>query len=156
MGEKTGKRGRPGRPSGMTQKMRDFCHAYIRTNDATKAYLEAYDANEQTARNEGHKLLQRNDVAEYIRQINQPTINKITSERNRKRAILWKGIERCVAKEDEGGVARYLDILNRMDSEYVNINRNIEDNEDKLSCLSADQLKQLLAEPTETDTDTTE
>lgn len=149
MGEKTGKRGKPGRPSGLTQKMRDFCHAYVRTNSATKAYLEAYDSNEQTARCEGTKLLQRDDVTEYIKEINKPTINRINNDRKRKRDILWRGIERCIAKEDESGAARYMDILNRMDAEYVNINHNIDDTNEKLSGLSTDQLKQLLSESTD-------
>lgn len=135
---------------GLTQKMKNFCHAYARTGSATQAYLEAYDTtNETVAGQEGSRLLQRDDVTAYLKEINKPTINKIVNEREKKRQILWKSIERCLAKEDETAVARYMDILNKMDAEYVNINRNIDDSSERFSNLTADQLKQLIAEPTE-------
>ena len=157
MAEKRKKPGRPvgsvshaGRPSGLTQKMKDFCHAYVRTNSPYKAYLEAYDCtSEYTAKREGDRLLHRDDITEYIKEINRPIINKIQNERKKKRDILWKGIERCIEKEDESGAARYMDILNRMDAEYVNINKNIDDSSEKLSTLTADQLKALVETPTE-------
>lgn len=134
---------------GLTQKMKDFCHAYAQCGNATQAYLEAYDTtNEFTARQEGGVLLRRDDVTEYLKQINQPTVNRIINEREKKRKLLWEGIERCVAKEDESGAARYMDILNKMDAEYVNINRNIDDSGEKLSALTADQLKALVETPT--------
>ena len=137
-----------GRKTGLTQKMRDFCHAYVRTGSASEAYFEAYDCSTNTtAKREGCRLLLRDDVTEYIKEINKPTVNTINNERKRKRDILWKGIERCIEKEDESGAARYMDILNRMDAEYVNINRNIEDSGEKLSCLTADQLKALVETP---------
>ena len=156
MAEERKKAGRPkgsrsvGRPSGLTPKMKDFCHAYVRTNSPSQAYYEAYDCNsDYTAKREGSRLLQRDDVTEYINEINKPVVNKINNDRQRKREILWKGIQRCIDKEDESGAARYMDILNRMDSEYVNINRNIDDTGEKLSGLSTEQLQQLIGEPTE-------
>jgi predicted N-acyltransferase len=100
------------------------------------------------ARQEGSRLLHRDDVTAYLNKINQPIVNKITNEREKKRNILWTRIEKCIEKEDEGAIARYMDILNKMDAEYVNINRNIDDSSEKLSALSTDQLKQLLNEPT--------
>lgn len=134
----------------LTQKMKDFCHAYARTGSATEAYLEAYDGqNKDVARNEGSKLLLRDDITEYLKEINQPTVNKIINEREKKRKMIWRAIERCEAKEDEAGMARWMDILNKMDSEYVNINRNIDDSVEKLSGLTTDQIKELLAQPTE-------
>lgn len=135
---------------GVTQKMKNFCYAYARSGNATEAYLEAYDTtNQQIAHAESAKLLRRDDVTEFLKQINQPTVNRITNERERKRRIIWDRIEKCVAKEDESAIARYMDILNKMDAEYVNINRNIDDAEVKLSNLDMDQLKQILDEPTE-------
>lgn len=138
------------RSTGVTQKMKAFCFAYARTGNATEAYLEAYNTtNKAIAQQEGSKLLHRDDVTAFLKEINKPTINKIVNERDRKRNILWKGIERCIAKEDESGAARYMDILNKMDAEYVNINRNIEDSGEKLSGLDIDQLKALVETPTE-------
>lgn len=137
--------------NGISQKMKNFCHEYARTGHAGKAYLSAYNTtNPAMAAQEGSRLLQRDDITEYLKKLNQPTINKITNERERKRQILWKGIERCIAKEDESGAARYMDILNKMDSEYVNINRNIDDSTEKLSSLNIDQLKDLIGDTSET------
>ena len=134
---------------GLTQKMKNFCYAYARTSSATEAYLEAYDTtNVAIATQEGSRLLQRDDVTAFLKEINKPTINSIVNEREKKRKLLWKAILRCEAKEDEAGMARFMDILNKMDSEYVNINRNIDDNSEKLSGLDIDQLKAILEEPT--------
>lgn len=132
---------------GLTEKMKKFCYAYSRTGNATEAYLEAYDTtNKIIARNEGSLLLQRDDITAFLKEIDKPIVNKITNEREKKRQLLWKAIERCDAKEDEAGMARYLDILNKMDSEYVNINRNIDDSTEKLSGLTIEQLKELTGE----------
>ena len=53
-------------------------------------------------------------------------------------------------------MARWMDILNKMDAEYININRNINDTAEQLSELSTEQLQQLIGEPTTTGGDTTE
>ena len=136
---------RPVGTTRLTPKMMNFCHAYARTNNATKAYLETYDTNNpDVANRESSRLLQRDDVTAYLKEINKPTVNKIVNERERKRKIIWDRIERCVETEDDSAVARYMDILNKMDSEYVNINRNVDDTSEKLSSLSTEALKQLL------------
>jgi phage terminase small subunit len=129
----------------MSQKMKNFCYAYMRTGNATQAYLEAYDTtNQTTAVQEGCKLLMRDDITEFLKGLNQPIVNKITNEREKKRQIIWKRIDRSIEKEDETAIARYMDILNKMDAEYVNINRNIDDSSEKLAGLDTDQLRALL------------
>lgn len=131
--------------NGLSQKMKNFCYKYLECGNATEAYLSAYDTtNEKVASRESSVLLRRDDITAFINEINRPTVNKITNERERKRRILWERIERCIEKEDESAVARYMDILNKMDSEYVNINRNVEDSAESLVALSDEQLKELL------------
>lgn len=131
--------------SGISKKMEAFCYAYMRCNNGTQAYLEAYDTdNIDTARKESCRLLKRDDITAFLAELNKPLVNKITNEREKKRQLIWKAIDRCDKKEDEAGMARYLDILNKMDAEYVNINRNIDDSAEKLSSLDTEQLKQLL------------
>lgn len=139
------------RPKGstrLTPKMKDFCHAYIRLHNGTQAYMEAYDTdNAANARNEASKLLRRDDVTAYLNELNKPTVNKIVNEREKKRDILWNRIEKCIEKDDETAIARYMDILNKMDAEYVNINRNVDDSAETLAALSTEDLKKLLDEP---------
>lgn len=135
---------------GISQKMKAFCYAYMRTNNATQAYLEAYDTtNEMTAAQEGSKLLRRDDITEFLKELNKPIVNNITNERKKKRDIIWDRINRSIEKDDETAIARYMDILNKMDAEYVNINRNVEDSSESLANLDNDQLKALLDTPTE-------
>lgn len=128
-----------------TEKMKKFCRAYAQSGNATQAYMEAYDTqNRNIAAVEGGRLLRRDDVTKYLEELNRPTVNKITNDREKKRNLIWRRIERCVEQENDAAVARYMDILNKMDAEYVNINRNIDDTEEKLASLDMTQLKQLL------------
>lgn len=135
---------------GLTQKMKNFCYAYARCCNATEAYLEAYDTtNRSIAGVEANKLLARDDITEFLKELNKPTENQIINEREKKRKIIWDRIEVCLEKGDETAIARYMDILNKMDSEYVNINRNTDESTVKLAGLDIDQLKDILGEPTE-------
>ena len=91
----------------------------------------------------GKITAKQQEILEYIKTLNIPQENAAISEREKKRKLLWDGIERCIAKEDENGVARYMDILNKMDSEYININRNIEDKQTEIINLDTNTLKKL-------------
>ena len=129
----------------LTQKMKDFCHKYLECGNATEAYLHAYDTdNRVNAQVQGNRLLQLDKITAYLDELNRPTVNRIQNEREKKRNIIWKRINYCVEKNEDAAVARYLDILNKMDAEYVNINRNIDDSGEKLAGLDTEQLKQLL------------
>lgn len=134
-----------GRPRELTQKMKNFCHEYMKHFDKIEAYMAAYDTTDRKiANNEACKLLKRDDVTAYLAELNKPLANTIANEREKKRRILWKRIERSIEKEDETAIARYMDILNKMDLEYVNINRNIDETGKELAQLDTDKLKELL------------
>ena len=122
--------------------MKAFCREYVSNGgNGTQAYLTAYDSkNPQVAANESNKLLYRDDITEYIKSLNKPLENRITSEREKKRRILWDFIENNNVSDNDR--LKALDLLNKMDSEYVNINRNIEQKAD-ISTLDADTLKKL-------------
>lgn len=129
----------------LTEKQKSFCREYFSNGgNATQAYLTAYNSkSEVSAAQEGYRLLQDDRIQTYLVSLNRPLEEKAISERERKRSIIWAGIERCIAKEDEAGAARYLDLLNRMDQEYVNINRNIEDKSAEIVNLDTDTLRKL-------------
>ena len=130
------------RKTKLTEKMKAFCREYVSNGgNGTQAYLTAYDSkNPQVAANESNKLLYRDDITEYIKSLNKPLENRITSEREKKRRILWDFIENNNVSDNDR--LKALDLLNKMDSEYVNINRNIEQKAD-ISTLDADTLKKL-------------
>lgn len=134
----------------LTQKQRNFAQEYLRCGNATEAYLFAYDTtNRDIAQRESKLLLKVPHIVQYMEEINKPIAEKIISDREKKRAILWEGIQRCIDKEDESGAARYMDILNKMDMEYINVNRNIVDPAESIAKLDTNQLLQLLEQPSE-------
>lgn len=131
--------------NGVSQKMKNFCYAYLRTGSPTEAYLEAYDTtDENIARMEGNRLLKRDDITEFLIEINKPVANKVNNEREKKRQIIWKRIDECIAAGNDTAIARYMDILNRMDSEYTQLTYNVDDTGERLAGLTTDQLKQML------------
>lgn len=130
----------------LTEKMKAFCREYFSNGgNGTRAYLVAYDTeSETTASRESHELLKREDVLQYIRTLNIPQENKAISERDKKRSIIWEEIENAREQQDHAAIARYMDILNKMDSEYININRNIDESESVISDLDSKTLLKLV------------
>lgn len=127
----------------LTEKQKAFCREYVRNNgNGTQAYLIAYNGNsERAASIESSKLLRRDDITEYITALNKPMENRIQNEREKKRSILWDFIN-DTNKSDTDRL-KAMDLLNKMDSEYININRNIEDKPAEIINLDTDTLKQL-------------
>ena len=129
----------------ITEKEKHFAREYHSNGgNATQAYLTAYDSNSPTsAAQEGYKLLQKDRVKEYLAALNRPAERKAQSERDQKRELIKSRIRACVAKDDDTAAARWMDILNKMDSEYVNINRNIDDTSTALENVDTGTLKLL-------------
>ena len=130
----------------LTEKQKNFCREYVRNNgNGTQAYLTAYNSKSETsAAIESSKLLRRDDITEYINALNKPMENRIQNEREKKRSIIWDRIEQCIKSGDDAAIARYMDILNKMDAEYININRNIEDTTQNIKELDTSTLLRLV------------
>jgi phage terminase small subunit len=128
----------------LTIKQRNFCHEYINNGGkGIEAYMTAYDSKSPgSAKQEASKLLKRDDITEYIQALTKPTINKVMNERDKKRSIIWDRIQHCIDNGDDSAIARYMDILNKMDQEYINITRN-EDNKTDISKLDTSTLLKL-------------
>ena len=124
--------------------MKSFCREYVRNNgNGTQAYLFAYNGKSETAASiESSKLLRRDDITAYITALNKPMENRIQNEREKKRAILWDFIN-DISKTDSDRL-KAMDLLNKMDSEYININRNITDSNDDIQELDTDKLIRLV------------
>lgn len=133
----------------LTPKQEKFCRCIVSGMSAKDSYVESYDSkSERTAYNEGNKLLMRDDITERIKELSIPVKNHAqnvaVSEREKKRAIIWEEIEHAREQQDHTAIARYMDILNKMDAEYININRNIDDTHEKLDTLDIDTLRTLV------------
>lgn len=127
----------------LTEKMKVFCREYYTNGgNGTEAYLSAYDTdNRVTASREAFELLKRSDINEYIKALNIPQENKAISEREKKRAILWEFINDTNKSDNDR--LKAMDLLNKMDSEYINITRNIDDSPAPIVELPTDALKAL-------------
>lgn len=127
--------------SGLTEKMKAFAREYYNNGgNGTEAYLIAYNTDSRTtAQRESSLLLRRSDINEYLKTLNLPNENKAISERDRKRRVLWDIIE----NGDNNDKCRAMDILNKMDAEYLNINVNKNDNNVDLKGIDIATLKTL-------------
>lgn len=129
----------------LTEKQKSFCREYFSNGgNGTQAYLFAYDSKSEAAASiESSKLLKRDEIVEYLATLNKPMETKAINEREKKRNILWERIQVCIDNNDDAAVARYMDILNKMDAEYININRNIEDKAADIKTLDTSVLEKL-------------
>lgn len=132
--------------SGLTEKMKQFAREYYKNGgNGTEAYLIAYNTDSRTtAQRESSLLLKRADINEYLKALNIPNENKAISEREKKRELIQQRILACIEKEDDTNARGWMDILNKMDSEYININRNITDQNDDIKELDTDNLIKLV------------
>ena len=128
----------------LTEKMKSFCREYYTNGgNGTEAYLKIYDTESKTtASREASVLLKRPDVYEYIKALNIPQENKAISEREKKRSILWSFINDTT--KDDSDRLRAMDLLNKMDAEYININKNIDDTTQSIQELDTTTLLRLV------------
>lgn len=110
----------------LTPKQEAFCKYILSGMSGKDAYIAAYNSkgSNQNAYNESSKLLAREDIQERLKILRKPLEEQarttIISEREKKRAWLWDMIEHAANESDK---LRAMDILNKMDSEYINIQR---------------------------------
>ena len=126
----------------LTPKQEKFCECIVSGMSGKDAYITAYNSSgsDQNAYNESSKLLAREDIQERLKVLRKPLEEHIRttiiSEREKKRAWLWNMIENAANDSDR---IRAMDILNKMDSEYINVQR-IEKDETPISELDTQKL----------------
>lgn len=127
----------------LTEKMKAFAREYYKNGGNGKAaYLTAYDGtSEKAAEQESFKLLKREDINEYIKTLNIPSENQAISERERKRQVLWNIITAPDATYNDQ--CRAMDILNKMDSEYINLTKTIDDKKPNITSIDSETLRKL-------------
>ena len=129
----------------LTPKQEKFCQCIVSGMSGKDSYITAYEnnSNDNTAYKEAMKLLEREDIQARIKDLRRPlelhAKTTALSEREKKRKWLWNMIENATSDSDK---IRAMDILNRMDSEYINIQR-IEKDETPISELDTDKLIEL-------------
>lgn len=134
----------------LTVKQMNFCEEYLKNGgNATDAYMAAYDAtSRKSAAIEASRLLDREDVQEYLVKLRKPiekaVKRKIINEREYKKKLIQERIDECVLRGDDAAIARYIEIWNKMDGEYVNINKDITDHDAEIRNLDTQTLIQLV------------
>lgn len=127
---------------GLTLKQQRFCEAYILSGDVVEAYMTAYDSNSpKSACVEGNKLLKNPKIQDYLLELQKPAKIKAFKERDRKRAKLWGIIDNPESSNSD--ICRAMDILNKLDGEYINVNHNVEEQATDISGLDLETLKQI-------------
>ena len=133
----------------LTPKQEKFCRCVVSGMSAKDSYLTAYDTkcNDRVAINEGSKLMLRDDIRQAIENMTKP-LQEIAqqtalTERERIKTILWERLQKAIEREDDATIVKYTDQINRMNAEYININRNIDDRQAEIDQLDADTLRRL-------------
>ena len=134
----------------LTPKQEKFCQCIVSGMSGKDAYMTAYNcSSDRTAYNESNVLMKRDDITERIAELMKPVKNHAqnvaVSEREKKRSIIWEELENARSQQDHAAIARYLDILNKMDQEYININKTVESDK-ALDTLDAETLRRLAGE----------
>lgn len=131
----------------LTQKQEKFCQCIVSGMSGKDSYLTAYSStgSDQNAYTEASKLMLREDIQERIESLRKP-IEKATqqaalSERERKRQVLWDIITAPDATYNDQ--CRAMDILNKMDSEYINLTKTIDDKKPNITSIDSETLRKL-------------
>ena len=131
----------------LTPKQDHFCRLVASGKDYTTAYLTAYDwhGSKQGAINEAMILANKPDIQAKIQTLVKPlqvaAQTEAITEREKKRSWLWNMINNENVSESDR--LRAMDILNKMDSEYINLSKNIVDSPAEIINLDTDALIKL-------------
>lgn len=134
----------------LTPKQMAFCEEYIKNGKSgVDAYMAAYDSQSRRAATiEASRLLDNPEIEKYMEKLRKPiekaVKRKMINEREYKKNLIQERINECVARGDDAAIARYLEIWNKMDGEYVNINKDITDHDTEIKNLDTATLLQLV------------
>ena len=134
----------------LTAKQMHFCEEYTRNGGiGVDAYMTAYDSQSRTSATiEASRLLANPEIQKYLERLRKPiekaVRRKILNEREYKKNLIQERIEECIERGDDAAIARYIEIWNKMDGEYVNINKDITDHDAVVKELDTSTLLQLV------------
>ena len=127
-----------------------ICEEYVKNGgNGTQAYLAAYDSNSKTtAVIEASRMLDKPEIQQYLLKLRKPiekaVKRKIINEREYKKKLIQERIDECVERGEDAAIARYIEIWNKMDGEYVNITKDITDSEANIKELDTSTLLKLV------------
>lgn len=134
----------------LTVKQMQFCEEYLKNGgNATEAYMTAYNSeSKKSAMIEASRMLKREDIQDYLMKLRKPVEKavkrKILNEREYKKNLIQERINECIARDDDAAIARYIEIWNKMDGEYINTNKDGDDTSEMLISMDTTALLQLV------------
>ena len=87
------------RSSELTAKEIAFCEEYVKTYNASYAYLSAYGCKPDTAKSAGWKLLYRPAIIEYIKELQKALVERYADAS----AIILEELMNDIVYKDENG-----------------------------------------------------
>ena len=137
--------------NGLTDKERTFALAVADGKTQHEAYKIAYQPkteNRNTIDVEACKIAKRDHVRAYIQSLRDAQDNVVKyaniNDKQRRIELIWERIDACIQRGDDAAIARYTEQLAKLNGDYVNITKNIEEKPNVIGELSTDQLKELL------------
>lgn len=127
----------------LTPKQEKFCQCIVSGMSGKDSYIAAYEnnSNDNTAYKEAMKLLDRDDIQSRIKELRKPlelqAKTQALTEREKIKTKLWEMINNSATNDSDR--LRAMDILNKMNNEYINIQR-IEKDETPISDLDTQKL----------------
>ena len=116
---------------------------------AKDSYLTAYDTkcSDRCAITEGSRLMLRDDIQNRIKDLTKPiqeaAQSKAMTERERIKQILWDRLKKAIDREDDTTIVKITDQINRMNAEYINTTKVIEDKKSNIDDLDTETLQRL-------------
>ena len=130
----------------LTPKQERFCQCIVSGMSGKDSYLTAYNGNsERAAMIESTKLLAREDINERLKELRKPiealAQSQAITEREEVKALLLSFIrDESLSPETR---MKASDQLNKMNAEYINVNRNIDTTDSSIDALDVETLKKL-------------
>lgn len=128
----------------LTMKTKVFCHYVVQGMSQTRAYMKAFDCeNPKTAAPAACKILQRDLVREYIRDLEKVRFDNVADEIEVCKREAYKIM--LDEKESTGNRLRALDIINKMNAVYSEANTGDQkDAKVSFDGMTPDELRKLI------------
>jgi hypothetical protein len=133
----------------LTQKQELFCREVVSGKSYKDAYITAYNTSgkDTTIRTESAKLALREDIQERIKALSKPLqvasqIEGLNKKEERIKYIQDR-IKLCEERQDESSILRYVDMLNKIDNLYKEVEDNKE-NDNSLTNLDTSILAKIV------------
>lgn len=136
----------------LTEKQKTFARALVAGMNQKEAYLQAFDVN--TVNNQSIIVMasreaNKPEVKEYIAKVLKEEQNVLAIMQTKDdafiRTLIHDRMLDCHAQKNDAALAKYAEILNKMNGVYINITKDVTEQENDISKLSTDELKAYLS-----------